>query len=80
MPTLPTEPITSASASLAQAWPESGTNAEEALDESGGACTGGNFLGCSLRVKQHGAILGMQMRCNRTRVQHSIIPGRRPRG
>src|ERR1700692_4055127 len=75
MPTLPIEPITSASASLTQAWPEAGTNGGEALEESGGPCTGGNFLGCSLRVKQHGAILGMQMHCNRTRVQHSIIRG-----
>ena len=40
-------------------------NAVELLDESDGACTGGNFLARSLRVKQHGAILGMQMHRNR---------------
>jgi hypothetical protein len=60
MPTLPIEPIRSASASLIQAWPESGRNALELLGESAGACTGGNFLACCLRVKQRGAILGMQ--------------------
>jgi hypothetical protein len=37
----------------------------ELLDESIGACTGGNFLGCRPRVKQHGAILGMQIRRSR---------------
>ncbi|MGB9115842.1 hypothetical protein [Bradyrhizobium sp.] len=55
-------------------------NAVELLDESAGACTGGNFPARSLRVKQHGAILGMQMHRNRTRVQHSIVPVRRARG
>jgi hypothetical protein len=33
---------------------------------------GGNFLAHGSGVKQHGAILGMQMRRNRIRVQHSI--------
>jgi hypothetical protein len=42
------------------------------LWESEGACTIGNFLAGDLRVKQHGAILGMQMQCNRV----SVIPGR----
>jgi len=48
-------------------------NTVEPLDESEGACTGGNFLARSHRVKQHGVILGMQMHRNRIRVQHSII-------
>jgi hypothetical protein len=38
---------------------------------------GGNFLARSSAVKQHGAILGMQMHCNRTRVQRSVIPASR---
>jgi len=31
-----------------------------------GACTGGKFVAHGLAVKQHGAILGMQMHRNRT--------------
>jgi hypothetical protein len=42
-------------------------NTVEPLDESEGACTGGNFPGYRPRVKQHGAILGMQMQRNRAR-------------
>jgi hypothetical protein len=40
---------------------------------------GGNFLARSSAVKQHGAILGMQMHCNRTRVQRSVILASRQR-
>jgi hypothetical protein len=71
MPTLPIEPITSASASRTQAWRESGLKAV-GLGDSERACTVDNFLARDLRVKQHGAILGMQMQRNRA----SVIPGR----
>jgi hypothetical protein len=74
MPTLPIEPITSASASRTQAWRESGVKAV-GLWESEGAYTVGNFLARDLRVKQYGAILGMQMQCNRA----SVTPERRQR-
>src|SRR5882757_8585544 len=50
IPTLPIEPISSASASRTHAWRESGVNAVESLDESEGACTGGNFVGSGLGV------------------------------
>ena len=38
-----------------------------------------NFVARGLGVKQHGAILGMQMQCNRTgrtSPRQSVIPGR----
>jgi hypothetical protein len=58
-------------------------NAVELLDESEGACTAGNFLAQSLLVKQHGAILGMQMHRNRTsrpaRGQLLLLPSPRER-
>jgi hypothetical protein len=65
MPTLPIEPITTASASLTHAWRESGMKSGEAWDESEGANTGRNFLGRGFAVKPYGAILGMQMQCNK---------------
>jgi hypothetical protein len=37
----------------------------ESFDESEGAGTGRNFPARRFRVKSHGAILGMQMQCNR---------------
>ncbi len=53
-------------------------NAMEPLGESEGACTGGNFPACSLRVKQHGAILGMQMHDNGFRRDSGMVRRTRP--
>src|SRR3954463_3945561 len=62
MPTLPSEPISTATASRLQARRESGTKAAGSLGGFDGACTGGKFVGRGLRVKRRDEILGMQMR------------------
>ena len=72
IPTAPTEPISTASASRSQAWRESGVNGGESLAGWEGACTAATSSPRGVRVKPHGAILGMQMQCNRTNV---VIPG-----
>jgi hypothetical protein len=54
-------------------------NAVELLDESEGACTGGKFLARSLRVKQHGAILGMRKHRNRLRCHSGAMRQHRTR-
>src|ERR1043166_1339227 len=65
MPTLPSEPIATATASRAHARRESGTKAAGSLEGFEGACTGGNFVGRGPRVKRRDEMLGMQMRRGR---------------
>jgi hypothetical protein len=67
IPTLPIEPIKTASASRTHAWRESGMKAAESRCESEGACTAATFVAPGCGVKPHGAILGMQMHRNRAR-------------
>src|SRR5438105_11140693 len=62
MPTLPSEPISTATASRAHARRESGTKAAGSLDGFARPCTGGKFVGRGAAVKRRDEILGMQMR------------------
>src|SRR3954470_11315788 len=64
MPTLPSEPISTATASRAHARRESGTKAAGSLAGFAGACTGRNFVAQGARVKRRDEMLVMQMRGN----------------
>jgi hypothetical protein len=44
-------------------------------DDSEGASTGRNFVARDFGVKPHGAILGMQMQCNRVAIHMSRHSG-----
>ena len=73
IPTLPIEPISTASASRTHAWREVGDEGGGIFGWIEGACTGRNFVGRGSRVKRRDEMLGMQMRWNRPR---AVIPGR----